>query len=140
MSWQGTPYMHNQQVKGRAVNCLRFACGVWDDLFGWHRELPNDLPGDTGFHNPKAAWLALRELLKVYPEHMVVRDRDVEPGDLVVVSTALAGPSHAYIVGFQPNTLWHAIKPAVCWTGIQLDFRTNRVRRIYRIRDRRAWL
>lgn len=132
--------MHNQQVKGRAVNCLRFACGVWDDLFGWRRKLPRDLPGDAGIHSPGAAMRALRDLLLVYPEHVRVRGRDVQPGDLVVVGPALAGPTHAYIVGPRPNTLWHATPPRVSSTGIELDFRTNRVRRIYRISDRTAWL
>ena len=132
--------MHNQQQRGVAVNCLRFACGVWDDLFGWHRELPNDLPGDTGVHSPETAWKALKALLRVYPEHERVFGSEVEPGDLVVVGPALGGPMHALIVGARKNQLWEAVKPRVSATGIDLNFRTSRVMRIYRVRGREGWL
>lgn len=147
-SWAGTPYMSGQQVKGPdgAVDCVRFGCGVLDELYGRRRELPRNLPLDTAFHDREAAMAGMRRLLRLYPELERVEERDdegrliVEPSDVLATGPKHGGPGHLVLVGVRPNTCWEASHPRVREIGVGLDPRVMHVFRVYRARDRARWV
>lgn len=144
-SWNGTPYMSGQQLKGEAVDCVHFGAAVADELYGWHNDLPDNIALDACSHDAEESWRQVRKLLAVYPQLGPVRPRedglyDVEPGDLVVVGPASGGPGHLMVVGARPNTMWEADKPAVREVGIQHDPQTRHVKHVYRFADRWRWL
>jgi hypothetical protein len=145
--WNGTPYMSGQQVPGPggAVDCIRYACGVLDDLYGYRRVLPRNLPLDTSIHAPESARAAMRKLLRMYPEAEAVLptkdgQSEVEPADIIATGPSYGGPGHAVLVGWEPNTCWEASSPRVRKVGIGIDPRTMRVFGVYRMRDRERWL
>jgi hypothetical protein len=70
-----------------------------------------------------------------------IRDRNVEPGDIVVVGTHAGGPGHLMLVGPQPNTLWHCTESSgACMSGWGLPAFTSRVFAVYRILDKDRWV
>lgn len=144
--WAGTKYMSGQQVRGAHADCVRFAAGVIDDLYGRRRELPRNIAMDAANHAPGEAEEQLRRLLEVYPEaEPLHRDTmgywHVEPGDLVVVGTKRGGPGHLVIVGARLNTCWEAPRPgcSVREIGVGLHPHVD-VKHAYRMRDRFLWL
>lgn len=146
LRWEGTRYMSGQQVRGSHADCIRFACGVLDDLYGWRRELPRNLALDTATHAPDEAWAQLRRLLEVYPEAEALH-RDtmgywhVEPGDVVVVGSRNGGPGHLVVVGARPNTCWESPRPgcAVREIGVGLHPKLH-VKHAFRMSDRESWV
>ena len=107
-SWKGTPYMRGQQVKKVGVDCVRFVCGVLDELYNRPFEAIKDLPADSCMENPEGAVKVMLNILRRYDHVKIDLDEGVfvEPGDIVLVGT-FRGPGHAMIVGPNQNQLWH---------------------------------
>jgi len=139
-SWEGTPYMGGQQVKGRYVDCVRFITGVLDTMFRIERTEPPRLHPDCCIQNPKDAWKALNKILTLYPDMLIeIETLNLEPGDFIVVGPKNGGPGHGMIVGPKKNTLWHCVFPGVHWTGWALTTDIHKIFRIYRVKDRSQW-
>jgi hypothetical protein len=143
-SWEGTPYRAGQQMKGPkgGVDCVRFAFGVLDELYGFVRCDVPKLPQDIALHNKTTAMKAMRQLLKLYEPNAKVEDGTVQPGDIVVVAPPNGGPGHALVGGIRPNTLWHSTGQFVQMTGIGLlhaGFMPWKLAAIYRAKDRERW-
>lgn len=116
-SWLGTPYREGDQMQGIGVDCVRFVCGVLDEMYGYQRELPRNLPSDRALHDREGAIAAMHRLLTLYPADEIL-DKAVEPGDILVWSPSGGGPGHAMIAGPDPSILWHVEPSAgVCYTG-----------------------
>lgn len=88
-SWLGTPWVHQHQVKGVAVDCAQHviavgqACGLVDPAFRIH---------DYG-REPNGT------ILKVCGDHMdPIDQQDLLPGDVVVVMVEHQ-PQHVGVVG-----------------------------------------
>lgn len=117
--------------------------GVLDELYGReHIPLPR-LPADVSLHDPARARAAMRLILEAYPDHERVTDGSLEPADVVVVGPpGRHGPSpgHVLLAGFEPNTLWHAVAPGVCFTGVTFDSTVTQLVAVYRLLDRERWL
>lgn len=138
-SWERTPYGAGQQCKGTAVDCVRFFAGVVDELYGYSRVSLDRMPQDMAMHTPAGAYSVLKRMLRTYPELERIEDGSMEPMDVLVVGHRNGGPGHVMLVGYRRNTLWHAGTRGVCWTGIGLDGEYQRVKRVYRFRNRAAW-
>jgi hypothetical protein len=144
--WIGTKYMSGQQVRGAHADCVRFACGVLDDLYGRRRILPRNLAIDAAIHAPEEAWAQLRRLLEVYPEAEALHpDEDgiwnVEPGDVVVTGLKNGGPGHLVIVGARASTCWEAPRPACAVREIGIGLHpTQHVKHAFRMSDRESWV
>lgn len=145
--WYGTRYMTGQQIRGVHADCVRYGSGIYDDLYGWRRELPRNLALDSAIHNPAEAWAQLRRLLEVYPEakplHADVHGVwHVEPADCVVTGTRKGGPGHFIMVGARPNTCWEAPCPRqpVREIGIGLHPGLVFIKHAFRMRDRLSWV
>lgn len=135
-AWDGTPYMKGQQCRGAGVDCLRFVTAVLDELNGHaHCPIPN-IPQDAAMHDPVLAARTMRAIIKAYGPATVVRDRIVEPGDVVVVGPPDGGPGHAMIVG-SPRRIWHATNRSVQKTGTVIV--GMKVFRIYRPSGKGGW-
>lgn len=126
-SWEGTPYLRGQQVKGTGTDCVRFVFGVLDELYEKTTKV-STLPDDASLHNRERCMLVMRILRRQYPAERV-ESKQLQPGDVVV--TGRAGPGHVLIVGPQKNTIWQADKPRVHWTGLGI-LSTFIVFRVYR--------
>lgn len=98
------------------------------------------MPSDASLHDPERARAAMRLILAAYQPHVRVMDDSVQPGDVVIVGPVGGGPGHVLMGGFQPNTLWHAVLPRVCFTGIAFNPETTELVGVYRMADRRRWL
>jgi len=139
-SWEGTPYMGGQQVKGQFVDCVRFITGVLDTMFRIERTEPPRLHPDCCIHSPKEAWTALQLVLDLYPGMLEeYSGMNLEPGDFIVVGPKNGGPGHGMIVGPKKNTLWHCVFPCVHWTGWALTTDIHKIFRVYRAKDRAKW-
>ena len=140
-SWKETPYMTGQQIRKKAVDCIRFVTAVYDELY--RKTSPTICPRvNRGFatHNPQSAMKVMRTVLKQYPNHEIVKDPLLEPGDLILVGPPNGGPAHPMIVGPQKNTIWHCMKPKVMRTGWGIIKDEMKIFRILRAKDRKKWL
>lgn len=138
-AWENTPYVPNGQVKGMAVDCVRFLAAVLDELY---RKSPTKVPvkaHDMAFNNRRGAMTAMKEFLRLYPYHRRIRDNWVEPGDVIVSGPMGGGPGHAIIVGPQENTVWQASGLGIHFTGLASMPATYRVFAVYRMLDRELW-
>lgn len=119
-SWEGTPYRGNHQKKGIAVDCVRFVCGVYDELYQVRTPI-DALPQDIAFHDAEGARSGMRKIVRLY--NATALDRDdftLEPGDAVITAPLGGGPGHVMIAGLWP-TLWHASPSGVCRTGFTFE-------------------
>ena len=130
-SWEGTPYIPDQQAKGVGVDCVRFVCAIMDALRGTTQKIET-LPADVALHNRAGAFSVMRKIMRLYEPFMALGPHNpfVYPGDVLI--TGKAGPGHAMIVGPDPNTIWHATSPRVQRTGFTLPS-NERVFRVYRL-------
>jgi hypothetical protein len=111
-SWDGTPYMVGQQQKKIGVDCVRFVCGVVDELRA--RQTPiQTLPNDGATHNRNGAVSVMHALLNLFQPCSAVEDETVEPGDVMVWAPRNGGPGHATIAGCRSQELWEAGSVAV---------------------------
>lgn len=136
-SWKGTKYASGQRVKRVGVDCVRFVCGVLDNMSGTRTEF-RSLPCDAHLHVPEKAKRAMLQIIRRYPHTRVENLTSVEPGDILVVGTQQA-PGHAMIVGTRPNQIWHQDGTTVCWTSPRFgQTSTTKLYRIYRP-NKGAW-
>ena len=112
------------------VDCVRFVCGVLDELFGLDTDA-RTLPQDVALHQPRLARAAMKRIMSLYSPFVSVTDLRLVGGDVLVVGERDGGPGHVMIVGFEPWTIWHATKPCVQKTGFALPS-SQKVFRIYR--------
>lgn len=119
-SWLGTPYAAGQGVKGIATDCVRFVESVLNEFNGRVRRILHHLrlPSDLGMHNRKEAMRGLRLFRREYEPNVRVRDRVVEPGDVLIVGPRGGGPTHAKIAGTRRNTFYHATIDGVAICGL----------------------
>lgn len=110
LSWEGTPYMKGQQVKGVGVDCWRFVDAVMAELHGiQHEPLPRIAP-DLNLHSSTEVYRLVKLAVGRYPHRLLKSHEPVLPGDSVIVKpSAHAGPGHILVAGVEPNSLWHAI-------------------------------
>ena len=133
-SWRDTPYMAGQQAKGVGVDCVRFVTAVLDELLGLSRTETPRLPPDRAMHDRKGAIATMRLIRRLYPPVETIRDKVVEPGDILIVGQSTGGPGHVILVGVRPNTLWQAGSLGVHEGGLGLIEGAQRVFRVYRFR------
>jgi len=138
-TWEGTPYLAGQSLKGVAVDCVRFVVSVAAFLEGREVALER-LPQDMALHQPESARAAMRDILRVFPLWHPVQGRVVQPGDFVVVGPAGGGPGHAMLCSGRRNLLIHSSQAAgVQYTGLLMDPKTTEVFAIYRSTQRFRW-
>lgn len=132
-AWRGTPWAEGQRVRGVASMCFGFVCGVLDELFG--RRIPDELvPLDAEMRTRRGALAAMLRVRRFYRPNVVVLDRVVWPGDVVVM-----GPdgraSHAAIVGLNQDELWETTRGSQVGPThfAALGARRDRVVRVYRM-------
>jgi len=138
-SWVGTSYHPGWQCKGAGVDCVRFVCGVLDELYGVTTPIET-LPPDTAMHNARGAVGVMHKIKVLYKPNMAVRDGTISPGDVVVMGPRDGGPGHALIAGPSRNTLWHSTGLGVQVTGLGFaDGIHNKIYRVFRCGDRDLW-
>lgn len=140
-SWKSTPYGLGQQCKGVAVDCVRFVCGVVDEMYQQPYQSIERLPDDIAFHSREKAIDAFRMIMRLYPDHRSVRSDHVEPGDIVVCGSKSGGPGHAMIVGTEQSILWHSNTHKVAKTGLAFpQAGMYYLHRVLRVNDKDKWL
>ena len=82
-SWLGTPYQHQQSLKGFAADCLGLVRGVWRELYGDEPETPPPYRADWAETSARETLLeaAQRWLLPANPA-------DLRPGDVLLFRMA----------------------------------------------------
>ena len=138
-SWVNTPYMEGQQLKHAGVDCIRFCCGVADELFGYSRASIEHLPADMCLHSPRSAFAAMRQLRRLYAPLESVSPESLQPGDLLVVGPVRGGPGHLMIVGASRSSIYHATKQGIVRTGMGIP-NGMELFRTYRFSERAKWL
>lgn len=140
-SWERTPYMALQSNKGGGVDCIRFVCGVADELYGYSRGPAITLPPDQALHDREGAIAAMKALCRRYePLDDATEDPFIEPGDIIVVGPMGGGPGHAMIVGGHRGHVWECLQPlGVQRSGMPLLGESLELFRIYRVRDKHKW-
>lgn len=136
VSWNRTPYREGQQCKGYGTDCVRFVCGVLDELQGTKTPIKT-LPQDASLHAPELARASMRKIMTLFGPYDKVEDGKVQPGDILVTGPRNGGPGHAMIVGFQRNTIWEATSPCVRRIGWSIEACLhNKLYHVIRVRDR----
>lgn len=128
--WENTPYATDQQSPGQGVDCVRFVCGVLDELFGIETDA-RTLPQDVALHQPDLARAAMKKIMSLYSPFESVPNQRLVGGDVLIVGERDAGPGHVMIVGYEPYTIWHATTPRVQKTGFSLSD-SQQIFRVYR--------
>ena len=141
-SWKGTPYSECSQAKGGGVDCVRFCCGVVDELFDFSRANIESLPSDACFHSRETALGGMKKLKELYNPLVTVGENDLQPGDLIVSGPLgkNGGPGHLMIVGSLPKSIWHCTNHVgVVRTGMTVPMGHKHFVS-YRFQDREKWL
>lgn len=144
-SWDETPYMLGQCVKGAGVDCIRFVCAVLNNLYREERAQIPRLPADTAMHNREGAVASVRLVRRLYPNHEIVTNTVLHPGDVVLTAQPGCGPGHSILVGARRNQLWHALGSSRYGGSVQragigiLDDAEFAVYRIFRMTDKETW-
>jgi NlpC/P60 family putative phage cell wall peptidase len=103
LGWTGTPYHHQQSVKGVGTDCLGLIRGVWCDLYGSEPEAPPPYSADwadaTGCETLLLA--ARRHLIDVDP-------RTALPGDVLLFRYRLRLPAKHLGILVAPDRVLHA--------------------------------
>jgi NlpC/P60 family putative phage cell wall peptidase len=87
-SWVGTPYHHQQSVRGVGADCLGLVRGVWRDLYGSDSETPPPYSRDW------AEAEGQETLIEAASRHMIpVAVADARGGDLVVFRFRARSPA-----------------------------------------------
>lgn len=141
-SWENTKYMPLQSRKGGGVDCIRFVCGVADELYGYSRGPAITLPPDQSLHDREGAIAAMKALCRRYePLADVTSDPFIEPGDIIVVGPVGGGPGHAMIVGGYRGHVWECLQEqGVQRSGMPAFGDILELFRIYRVLDKHKWL
>lgn len=139
-SWENTPYLEGQCLKGKAADCVHFFSAVMDELYGTDRtSLLRRVRGDTSLHNKEAVVRAMRAILKTYTGQNEVTDGSLEPGDVVVTGPANGGPGHVMVAGGRRGVLWHCTRQ----TGVQQTgygiLTLEKLFAVYRACDKDTW-
>lgn len=140
-SWRGTRYCPGQQQKGVAVDCVRFATGVVDELYGGERAPIETLPPDAALHSKRSAVAAMRRIRRLYEPLTRVVHGQLQPMDLVVTGERSGGPGHLLMVGWRPRTMWETGRQAVQQIGWEIGRSegSRPVFRVYRLGFRFLW-
>lgn len=142
-SWEDTPYMALQSCKGRqgGVDCIRFVCGVADELYGYSRGPVISLPTDQSMHDRAGSMAAMREIKERYdPVDDVSHQGWIEPGDIMVTGPINGGPGHAMFVGARAGNIWESTAAGVKQCGMPAFGTQMTLFRIYRVRDKWRWV
>jgi cell wall-associated NlpC family hydrolase len=136
ISWEGTPYNPECQIKGRAVDCVRFVAAIYDFLTGQKTDI-RTLPPDAALHNKSSAIESMHKLLSLYDNFKVTGNK-VQPGDLIICGYPSGGPGHGMIVG--KTHIWHCGTEYVCRTGFSCNVSGVGVfKSIRRLKNRSVW-
>lgn len=134
-SWEGTPYMDGQRLRGVATNCIGFASGVLDELYGSESSFPR-LPPDTAMHNRREAMRIMRTMMRAFQHEQAIDY--VEPGDVLVTGELGGGPGHIIVVGERQlwqSTRFFGVRP----TGLGL-IQTHQVfHAAFRMLNKESW-
>jgi hypothetical protein len=132
-SWEGTPYLPGQQRKKVGVDCVRFVCGVYDELLG--RATPiHTLPSDACMNDPLQATQVMEKIAGLFGAQEVTSCGVILPGDVIATGPIGGGPGHCLVVGEERKIAWHAVKPRVCRTGFGAIYLVGHtVFKVYRI-------
>lgn len=140
-SWKGTPYGLGQQCKGMAVDCVRFVCAVLDEMYQQPYQKIEHLPDDIAFHSRDKAIDAFRMIMRLFPDYISVRGKEVEAGDVLICGSKSGGPGHAMIAGTKQSILWHSNSHKVVQTGLAFpQAGMYYLHRILRTSDKNRWL
>jgi len=131
-SWEGTPRMAGQRVKGGGADCAGFVVGVMEEMVGSKMEHP---PLLDAFQVRSTAEKAFREYFDAFPTE-ILKGEEVEPGDIILVGRQNIGKEHILFVG--NGALWHCGHKGVSKTGTALQG-NMRVKKILRYKDKGDW-
>lgn len=137
LEWNSTPYHLFSQVKGVGVDCVRFLCGVLDEMSGVDRDI-DQLPPDVAFNHPRKARSAMRKILRLYDARPLEHHETAQSGDgFVVRNSNQGGPGHVLVYSSVPGRFYHATKRGIAKAGVR-DVYQSFVGR-FRMRDRSNW-
>jgi len=83
--WTGTPWVEGQRARRVGVDCVQLVGAFLDEMMGLpdHTTVPR-LPARCAVHRPGTAEPTVAALRKAHHGSDPVRDRTVEPGDILV--------------------------------------------------------
>jgi NlpC/P60 family putative phage cell wall peptidase len=103
LDWHGTPYHHQQSVKGVGTDCLGLIRGVWRDLYRTEPELPPPYTPDW------ADATGDETLLHAASRHLVAIDpASARPGDALLFRYRLRLPAKHIGILVAPGRILHA--------------------------------
>jgi NlpC/P60 family putative phage cell wall peptidase len=102
-AWAGTPYHHQQSVKGVGTDCLGLIRGIWRDVYGAEPELPPPYTPDW------ADATGEETLLHAAGRHLLAIDlTSARPGDVLLFRYRLRLPAKHMGILIAPNRVLHA--------------------------------
>ena len=135
--WKGTPYMEGQQKAGSGVDCFRFVCAILDGMERTKRTVEH-IPADRSIHDRRGAYRGFKRVLERYAPFEIVRDKVLEPGDVLIAGPKNGGPGHALIAGHERSTLWHVPGWGLEVRRIGMALSNGRLFRIYRTANKES--
>lgn len=106
--WIGTPYVHQQSVRGAGCDCLGLLRGIWRELNGPEPERP---PAYTPFW---AEETGRETMLEAAERHLVARPAGagIRAGDVLLFRYRRHLPARHAAVATGPDTMIHAMAGA----------------------------
>jgi hypothetical protein len=141
-SWEDTPFLVGQMIKGMGVDCIHFVCAVLDSMYRKSRahRLPR-LRYDAALHRCNGTQEAVDVIRILYPDHQQIHDRHLQPGDVATTGPENGGVGHIVIAGPEQNTFWHAQGRSVRKSGLDVLGKVYNLQgAAYRVTNKRDWL
>lgn len=138
-SWEGTPWVAGQCVRGKCTDCVRFVIAVLDEMYVIKAPLIPRKNQQFSYHNREAAFELAHMIATRYPSEVIKDSKDIMPADVVVVrNSEEGGPGHVLLAGVMPFSLWHCAQDVgVCRTSLT-QFKI--VEKIWRPLEKSRWL
>ena len=117
LSWERTPFMHGQCVKGVGADCSTFIAACFRKVGIFRADIPH-LPADWFVHTTKEQYL--NELQRWAVEYDPA-DHQPQPGDIMIVKDTAIGAkvfSHGCIVVEWPMVI-HCFPPCVMRSNVK---------------------
>lgn len=136
--WVGCPYVAGGSSPIYGADCLRSAGKLIGSIYGKSINI-EDLPQDLGMNDRVKATRAMRKIRRSFMPNSIVRNYELNAGDVLVTAWINGGPGHVMICG--DNALYHCPRQfgKFCKTGFIIP-EGQELSRIYRYDNREEWL
>jgi NlpC/P60 family putative phage cell wall peptidase len=107
--WIGTPYRHQQSVRGSGCDCLGLVRGVWRGVIGPEPRKPPPYTASWSAETKREMMMEAADQYLVRRDHQTLRSgAPFRDGDVVLLRIVSSGPAQHACITVAPDKIIHA--------------------------------